>query len=76
MLPVKGYTKICFGILFAIASFVGCISQKKLYKERKSLWIYQIFKDFETFVSLSNVFVKDRYYKNPIEFIFGLIFSN
>ena len=50
--------------------------QKKLYKERKSLWIYQIFKSFETCFSLSNVFVKSRYYKNPIEFIFNSVSSN
>ena len=35
------------------------------------MWIYQIFKKFVTFFSVSNVFVKDRYYKNPIEFIFN-----
>ena len=50
--------------------------QKKLYKERKSLWIYQIFKSFETCFSLSNVFVRSRYYKNPIEFIFNSVSSN
>ena len=35
MLPVKGYTKICLGILFAIASFVGCISKKSSTKREK-----------------------------------------
>ena len=46
-----------FYLLLQISSDV---SPKKLYKKRKSSWIYQIFKNFETLFSLSNVFVKDR----------------
>ena len=62
-----------FYLLLQISSDV---SPKKLYKKRKSSWIYQIFKNFETLFSLSNVFAKDRSYKNPNEFIFSSVSSN
>ena len=62
-----------FYLLLQISSDV---SPKKLYKKRKSSWIYQIFKNFETLFSLSNVFAKDRSYENPNEFIFSSVSSN